>query len=58
MAYTHKGSFGHDHGVAIDGDDAFNKITNRKEDLDRQLKTDQVRDQVAHPGNVSRPAPK
>lgn len=52
MAIKHTGH------EAIDADDAYNRGKNRKEDLDRQMKTTQIRDHVKHPGKASRKAPK
>jgi hypothetical protein len=58
MPLTHRGSFSADREAyeAVGSDEAYNRAKNRKEDLDRQLKVDQVRDHVTHPGKVARKA--
>lgn len=54
MAYTHKSAFGNKKLEAVDSDEAFNRAVNRKEDLDRELKVNQIRDHVKHPGKIAK----
>lgn len=56
MPYTHRSAFGNKKLEAVDEDQAYLRAKNRKEDLDRQLKTTQIRDHVRHPGKAARKA--
>lgn len=58
MPLKHRNSLTSKLNEGIDADDAYNRGKNRKEDLDRELKVNQVRDQVRHPAAVARKAPK
>ena len=48
MATKHRNSITGKLNEGIDADDSFNRATNRAEDLARELKVTQIRDDVKH----------